>query len=476
MLPPFSAAFRDKLTTVLRVVQRATRFEAPGTKSGIIHGIQFWILLSFRLLPAIAALLLVLLSAGCRKPAEPVTLTFLDPQGLLDLGDHRMVSDAAIKEFTQETGIRVIHLPTPQDNRAQLQLLRDLLQKGVSAPDVYGVDTIWSGALAEYLVDLKPYFSSDMPTVDPEVLASYTVQGKLIAVPYHPNSSVLYYRVDLLRKYGYRSPPKTWDELETMALRIQKGERANGKKDFWGFIWPGTVRESLSHIALEWQVSEGGGRVIEADRTISVNNPNTIRAWERGAHWVGWITTPGVISYSEWDASNAFWIAGNAAFARGWADYFQRHPPDEPFHQEAGVTSIPAGKAARVAALGGWGLAVSSSSAHRVEAIRLVEFLVKKEAEVESLARAKPQWQLQFYDLPELLAKEYPWAPKAGDQSGASIVSRPSNVSGAHYDEVSRAYSEAVHSVLTRQSTASQAAASLEKELVRITGFATAPR
>ena len=33
---------------------------------------------------------------------------------------------------------------------------------------------------------------------------------------------------------------------------------------------------------------------------------------------------------------------------------------------------------------------------------------------------------------------------------------------------------DAVHSVLARQSTASQAAAGLEKELVRITGFATA--
>jgi trehalose/maltose transport system substrate-binding protein len=473
MLPVFRLRLGMNGVRCQRVAHMPTRFKAPGTGSRISQGIRFWTPRSFRLGPAVVAILLASVSAGCRKPAEAVTLTFLDPQGLLDLGDRRMVSDAAIKEFTQETGIRVNHLPTPQDNRAQLQLIRDLLQRGVSAPDVYGVDTIWSGALADYLVDLKPYFPSDLSLLDPEVLASYTVQGKLIAMPYHPNSSVLYYREDLLRKYGYSLPPKTWDELETMAARIQKGERESGRKDFWGFIWPGTVRESLSHIALEWQVSEGGGRVIEADRTISVNNPNTVRAWERGARWVGWITPPGVTSYSEWDSSNAFWIAGNAAFARGWADYFERHPPEEPFHQQAGVTSIPAGKAARVSALGGWALAVSSASAHRAEAIRLVEFLVKKEAEVDSVARSKPQWQLQFYDLPVLLAKKYPWAPKAGDQSGATIVSRPSNVSGAHYDEVSRAYSEAVHSVLTHEATASQAASKLEKELVRITGFET---
>jgi trehalose/maltose transport system substrate-binding protein len=451
----------------------STRFKYPGTGRGAIPRIRFWFL-TFRLVRAGGFVLLALAWFGCRKPAEPVTLTFLDPEGLLDLGDRRMVSDAAIHEFTQETEIRVNHLPTPQDNRAQLQLIRDLLQRGVSTPDVYGIDTIWSGTLAEYLVDLKPYLSSE-PMADPEVLASYTVQGKLIAMPYHPNTGVLYYRTDLLHRYGYSIPPKTWDELETMAVRIQKGERARGKKDFWGFIWPGTTRESLSHIALEWQVSGGGGRVIEADRTISVNNPNAVRAWERGAHWVGWISPPGVLSYTEWDASNAFWISGNAAFARGWSDYFQRHPPDEPFREEAGVTSVPAGKVARVSALGGYALGVSSSSAHRAETIRLVEFLTKREAQVEAAySHSKPQWQLQLYDLPAMLAKKYPWAQKAGEQSGGTIVSRPSAAAGAKYDAVSRAYAEAVHSVLARQSTASEAATNLEKELVRITGFETA--
>ena len=415
---------------------------------------------------------MALIPFGCRKPVEPVVLTFLDPEGLLDLGDHRMVSDTALRDFTAETGIKVNHLPTPQDNRAQFDLIQGLLQRGATTPDVYGIDTIWSGAFAENLVDLKPYASGDQPTADPEDLASYVVDGRLIGIPYHPNSSVLYYRADLLREYGYSVPPKNWDELEKMALRIQNGERAKGKKDFWGFVFPATVRESLAHVALEWQVSEGGGRVIEADKTISVNNPKAIRAWERGAHWVGTIASPSVLSYSEWDASNAFWIAGDAAFHRGWADYFQRHPPNEPFKQDAGVTSVPAGKVARVDALGGWALGVSRFSAHPAEAIKLVEFLTKREAELEEQqAHAAPPWKLQFYELPLMLARKYPWSARADEQLGGHIVSRPSNVSGSKYEEVSRAYAEAVHSVLARQTTAPAAAASLEKELVRITRF-----
>ena len=41
---------------------------------------------------------------------------------------------------------------------------------------------------------------------------------------------ILLYPTDLLRQDGYREPPRTWDELEIMAARIQASERAKGKK------------------------------------------------------------------------------------------------------------------------------------------------------------------------------------------------------------------------------------------------------
>ena len=58
------------------------------------------------------------------------------------------------------------------------------------------------------------------------------------------NIGVLLYRVDLLQQYGYRAPPKTWEELENMAERIQAGERAKGNKEFWGFVWQGAFLSS----------------------------------------------------------------------------------------------------------------------------------------------------------------------------------------------------------------------------------------
>jgi trehalose/maltose transport system substrate-binding protein len=394
----------------------------------------------------------------------------LDPEWSHDSQERHMSSDI-LQEFTRETGIRVEHLPAPETSTGQLALTRRLLEKSAVTPDVYGIDVIWPGILSEYLIDLKPYFASELAAQEPEVLANYTVHGKLVAMPYHANTGVLYYRTDLLLKYGYSEPPRTWTELEAMAVQIQKGERAKGDNDFWGFAWPGAESEGLACNALEWQTGEGGGRIVEASETISVNNPDAIHAWERAQHWVGRISPPSVTSYQEWDASNAFWISGRAAFFRGWtSDYFLSNPPDKPFRNYAGVTSVPGGKAGRAGVLGGFGLGVSRFSTHRPEAIRLVEFLIKKEAELEATrSRSEPPKRPEPHELPVIL-KAYARPGRSGEK-GANVVARPSTVTGLKYDSVAQAYARAVHSVLAGTSKAPEAAAALEKELMQITGF-----
>ena len=78
------------------------------------------------------------------------------------------------------------------------------------------------------------------------------MNNKLLALPITMDAGILYYRTDLLKKYGYRAPPQTWDELGKMARVIQTGERRAGKNDFWGFAWQGEEGESLTCNALEW--------------------------------------------------------------------------------------------------------------------------------------------------------------------------------------------------------------------------------
>jgi trehalose/maltose transport system substrate-binding protein len=408
---------------------------------------------------------------GChRAKPEPVTIMFMDPESLDDRLRRQHLSETALRQFESETGIRVKHLPAPETSQGQLGLIRELLGEK-DTPDVLSIDVVWPGLLEDALLDLKPFFRSELSAADPDLVASYTVQGRVVAVPYHPHVGVLNYRTDLLTKYGYRVPPQNWPELEKMAFRIQEGERAAGDKNFWGLVWPGAADECLTCLALEWQASEGGGRIIEANQTVSVNNENAIRAWQRAAHWIGWISPPDVTAYEELDSVNDFENSGKAAFSLGWmSDYFLTNFAKSTFYGKVGITSVPAGKLG-VGTLGGFGLGISARSKHQREAIALVKFLLHKEAELKAAsASAELPTGTALYRLPTVL-KAYSRSIPAGQPLGDGIVSRPSTVVGRNYEEVSHAYAAAVHSVLAGKKSAPEAAAELETELEHITGF-----
>src|SRR5215469_6537408 len=162
------------------------------------------------------ASLLYLAPACSNHPLrEPVTLTFLDVEW--DTPDRLPELGRDLQDFTQETGILVRRLPRPDGSLEQLALWRQQLEKGAAAPDLVSIDVIWSGILSQYLMDLRPYFASEISSQNPAVLSSYTVGDKVVAIPHHAYVGVLYYRPDLLRRYGYYQPPTTWDELEAMA-------------------------------------------------------------------------------------------------------------------------------------------------------------------------------------------------------------------------------------------------------------------
>ena len=417
---------------------------------------------------------LAILLASCGRPVrEPVTLNY--PHGWWSEPDEIAKNVALERRFTQETGIRIRDIPSPENTLEDLDLKLNLLRMGSSGADIVHVDLIFSAVMEPDLIDLQPDSAAEISSVEPQLLPSYTVAGKIIAVPYQVNVGALEYRTDLLREYGYSHPPKTWDELESMAGRIQAGERAKGNKDFWGYVWQGADAESLTCNALEWQVAEGGGRVIESDRTISVNNRAATRAWQRARRWIGRISPPSVVAYQERDSQNVF-DSGRAAFNRLWLgrSISRSERARETYWRtsrsvvETGFANLPGGSAGSAATLGGFGLAVSAHSVHRQEAIKYLLFLIR--AQIQSRETSQPSGnQPTVYNGPSATGPYNQF--KQAKQGGSTLVSRPAIETGRDYRKVSGAYAAAVHSVLTGRKTAPDAAAELEAQLIKMTGF-----
>jgi trehalose/maltose transport system substrate-binding protein len=423
----------------------------------------------------LAILMLGIPLIGCRQsPREPVTLRYT-----YSWNEDRPKTRALLQQFTQETGIRVKNIPIAEYTRDYLDLARKLLADG-SGADLLNIDLIWSPILEPDLIDLRPALAAEIPQLEPELLSSYTVNGKLVAVPFNVPLGGLEYRTDLLREYGYDHPPRTWTELESMAERIQAGERAKGTKDFWGYVWQGAAGEALTCNALEWQVAAGGGRIIEQDRTISVNNPAAIRAWQQAKRWINWISPPSVVAFRELDSMLVF-DSGKAAFNRIWlltpmtrsGQARQIGWRSSPPVVKTGFARMPGGVGGSVGTLGGTGTAVSRHSAHRQEAIELVRFQLRAQigANEKDGGPGDPA-SAQFSNPPSV---SEPSVSPTGSSQRATIVARPSIAAGSAYKQVTRAYYDAVHSVLTGQRSAPEVAAELEKQLIKITGFSAGP-
>jgi trehalose/maltose transport system substrate-binding protein len=410
----------------------------------------------------LSVVLVVSLTACRQSPREPVTLQYT-----YSWNEDRPAARALFERFTEQTGIRVKNIPVPQDTRDYVDLVRKLLEDG-SGVDLLNIDLIWSPILEPHLADLRPHLSGELPLIEPQLLPTYTVNGKLVAVPFNAPLGSLEYRSDLLRDYGYDHPPKTWAELESMAARIQAGERAKGVKDFWGYVWQGAASEGMLCNALEWQASDGGGQIIEPDRTISVNNPAAIGAWERARHWIGWISPPGVVAYREYDSMRIF-ESGKAAFDRIWlltpmtatGQIRRIGQRSRPAVVKTGFSAMPGGREGSVGVMGGTGTAVSLHSSHPKEAMALLRFQLH--ALMQASERESGFGSTESGDIPSLSSQR------------ATIVARPSVVTGAVYGQVSKAYIDAVHSVLTGQKKAREAAAELEVQFKEITGFSTGP-
>jgi trehalose/maltose transport system substrate-binding protein len=385
-------------------------------------------------------------------------------------GEAYRLDQQIIQEFTRETGIQVRLVPGSESASQRLQQELNLFRSRSSAVDVFQIDTIWTGILANDLVDLRNALSDELAEEMPATIENATVSGRLIAAPFLVEYGLLYYRTDLLRKYGFSHPPRTWYELERQSSRIQNGERLKGRSDFWGYVWQGADYEGLTCNALEWQMSQGGGNVLEPDHTVDVDNPAAVRAFARAAKWVGSISPPGVVGYLEEDSRN-LWQSGRAAFMRNWSYAYQLALRSPDVRGRFSVAPMPAGVDPHSSALGGWYLGVSKHTAHLSEAIAFVKYMTSREVQKKRAIGGAflPTFSSLYHD-PAVLAAN-PFFASISDLPNRA-VRRPAALAGAQYDHVSRIYAHGVHLILTGKVGASQEAAAIQAEVARLTGFA----
>ncbi|MDQ0314153.1 ABC transporter substrate-binding protein [Amorphus orientalis] len=369
--------------------------------------------------------------------------------------------------WAEQTGNTVLTFPMPNDPEARLGIYEAVIRDGTGKIDVFLIDVVWPGLLADALMDLTPYLADEANAHFPSIIANNTVGGELKAMPMFMDTGLLYFRSDLLSKYGFEVP-QSWEDLVETARVIQSGERAAGRLQVSGLVFQGRDYEGLTCSALEWIAGSGGGRIVGPDGTVTIENDRAIAALDRAAGWIGDIVPEAVLDFDEEEARYTF-QEGNAVFMRNWPyAWTLLNSPMSAVAGSVGIAPLPhEGDGAPAAALGGWQLGVSRDSANPEAAADLVRYLtsarLQKDRAIEaSYAPTRPA----LYEDPDLVAR----APFLAALQGVQPVARPSTVTGRSYDKVSEIFRAGVHDVLAGETNAASAAAKMRTELEAIRG------
>jgi trehalose/maltose transport system substrate-binding protein len=371
----------------------------------------------------------------------------------------------AVAQFKEKFGATVeIESGDPHSDKRLQEILDELASENKTDIDVFAIDVISTGTLAEYAENLSPLFKENLTGFFDAIIRNNTIQNdvsnsKLVALPWFMDIGLLFYRPTLLEKYGYDEPPKTWDELEEMAKEIQRGERdQEGKRNFWGFVWQGDAYEGLTCNALEWQFSHSGGTIVDTNKNVDIK-ALSVTAFEQAKNWI-WtdqISPPDVIEYDEGQTLK-IWLRGNAAFMRHWP-YAYRASQEENsiIHGDIAVTLLPKGNdesGRHASTLGGWQLMINAKAKGKEKraAIKFVEFLTSREMQKSLVIETgKLPTLIDLYDDPDVksslkfIAENEQLNPSSLNRI---IVKRPSIYTGKQYPEISKNYFNRVHEIL----------------------------
>ncbi|MQB22491.1 ABC transporter substrate-binding protein [Agrobacterium tumefaciens] len=344
-------------------------------------------------------------------------------------------------------------------SEAQAQYLNTIMSAKDPSLDVLILDVIRPAqfAAAGWTV---PFEGKDTSAYLPAYAEANTVNGKVVALPAFADSMFLYYRKDLLDKYGI-APPKTWDELTAAVKKIAEGEK---NPDLQGLSFQGKAIEGAVCTFLLPYWSQGKNLVengkLTFDKTAAVNS---LKLWKS---FVDQGVAKKNIAEVATDDTRKEFQAGNVVFAVNWSyAWAQSQGKDSAVVGKVGVARLPAVAGGEQATcLGGWEWGVSAYSNHKDEAQKLVEYLSSRETSTFMAVNGSllPTYPAAYKD--EAVLKAAPWF---ADALQVVETAKPRPVT-PRYNEVSEVIRTTVNAVLAGVTTPEDGAAQIEARLKRI--------
>jgi len=298
-----------------------------------------------------------------------------------------------VPEFEELTGIDVTLESFPEDQFRQRRLLE--VSSGANTLDGYmimpgqvGAQYLGAGWV-RYIDDFVNDPSLTTPELDLEdffegAIGTFRTDEGLFGLPLQIESSVLFYREDLLQEAGLEGPPETMEELRQYAEALNQDGVA-------GIAMRGSGANATSQIVNF--LYSFGGQWLNEDGTAALNSEASQQALEFYAGLLRDYGPPGVTNMS-WPEVTSLFAQGQAAMMFD-ANVFRSiiEDPEQALpevRENVAYAPLPEGPAGRVPAVLVWGMSVNHASENPEAAWYFIQWALSKEKQLQALLEGVP--------------------------------------------------------------------------------------
>lgn len=312
-----------------------------------------------------------------------------------------------VPEFEELTGIDVTLEVFPEDQFRQRRLLE--VSSGAQTLDGYMIMPGQVGAQylganwVRHIDDFVSDPSLTMPDLDLEdffdgALSTFESEQGLYGLPLQIESSLLFYREDLLAEAGLEGPPETFEELREYAEALHSDDVA-------GFAMRGQGAAATSQIVN--LLYSFGGEWLDEEGKSALAGEGSVAALEYYADLLRNYGPPGPASL-HWPEVTSLYAQGEVAMIFD-ANVFRSIMEDpeqatQQVRENTAYAPLPAGPAGSVPAVLVWGMAVNQASDDPEAAWYFIQWALSKENQVKALLSGVPAARESAWQNEEFIA------------------------------------------------------------------------
>jgi sorbitol/mannitol transport system substrate-binding protein len=317
-------------------------------------------------------------------------------------------------KFTERTGIALKFVVLPE-NELRQKVTEDV-GLGAGKYDIVTIgtyDTPFWGA-NKWVVSLEPFFKGmaadkakayDRDDILPPIRSALSVNGQQYAIPFYGESSMVFYRKDLLAAAGLKMPAApTWDQIYGMAKKLHKPSAGQ-----YGIVLRGLPGWGQNMAVFGSMINTFGARWFDERWNPQFNSPEMRKAWEFYKKIIVEAGEPGATSagYTECLALMSSGMAAMWYDATVSAGTLQG--ADSKVRGKIGYALAPIVKKSNAGWLWAWSLAIEASSKYKDEAFQYLTWATSKDyikliGENVGWAQVPPGTRVSTYENPKYKA------------------------------------------------------------------------